>query len=379
MTDEDPHPDLTWPKGFATRPADRGALAVLLASSINPRRLLELAQAHRTASRCLVAVRASARRRRAPSDPPAVLRIDPDAVLERVEAAGARLVAAGDFEYPSGLLDLTDPPAGLFVKGTLRIDHDRTVAVVGARRCSAAGREMAESIGRGLGASGVCVVSGAARGIDSAAHRGALEGGGRTVAVLGCGIDVAYPPENRGLLDEIAASGAVVSEYGPGAPADPFRFPARNRIVATIGRAVVVVEGGGGSGSKITADLGLERGREVFAVPGSPTNPLAATPLELLRDGAHAIRSPADLLEDLKIRVVVPTSVRGTPNGPAMLITEPVERAVLDALAGLTTPDEVAARAGIGLPPALAILVSLELRGLVRSVGGRFERTSAVP
>jgi DNA processing protein len=378
MSVVDPHPDLTWPEGFAADAGDRRALAALLASSINPRRLLELAQAHPTARRCLQSVRASARRRGSRSEDSMVLRIDPDEVAEKVEAAGARLVAVGDDEYPGGLLNLTDPPAGLFVKGTLEIDLDRTVAVVGARRCSSAGREMAEAIGRGLGAAGVCVVSGAARGIDSAAHRGAMEGGGRTVAVLGCGIDLAYPPENEGLLAEIAASGAVVSEYGPGAPPDAFRFPARNRIVATLGRAVVVVEGGKGSGSKITADLGLERGREVFAVPGSPASPLAVTPLELLRDGARMIRSSADLIEDLKIGVADGVwagrvTASGTaPNGEA-------GHAILDALAGLTTPDEVAATAGMTLPQALAVLVGLELRGLVRSVGGRFERTSAAP
>jgi DNA processing protein len=378
MNDEDPHPDLTWPKGFARRPSDRRALAALLASSIHPRRLLKLAQAHPTAGRCLRAVRASKRGDRLSPDRRADLRVDPDEVLERVERAGARLVAVGDDEYPGGLLNLTDPPAGLFVKGRLDIDLDRTVAVVGARRCSAAGREMAEAIGRGLGASGVCVVSGAARGIDSAAHRGALQGGGRTVAVLGCGIDVAYPPENDGLLAEIASSGAVISEYGPGAPADAFRFPARNRIVATLGRAVVVVEGGEGSGSRITAEFGLERGREVFAVPGSPTSPLAATPLALIRDGARMIRSSTDLIEDLKIPVddALPS---GGPTGSRTAANSHTGHAILDALSGLTTPDEIAATAGMTLPQALAILVGLELRGLVRSVGGRFERTSVAP
>jgi DNA processing protein len=171
--------------------------------------------------------------------------------------------------------------------------------MVGARNCSPAGAETAKAIARSLSRAGVRVVSGAARGIDKAAHLGALGGAGGTVAVLGCGIDVAYPNDNRTLLAEIASHGAVISEYPPGVPAEPFRFPARNRIVAALSRAVVVVEGADGSGSMITADHALEVGREVFAVPGPVTSPLSAVPLSLIRQGATLIRGPHDLLEDL--------------------------------------------------------------------------------
>src|SRR5205809_6482365 len=156
--------------------------------------------------------------------------------------------------------------------------------MVGARSCSSIGKEVATAFGRGLAGAGVCVVSGGARGIDAASHRGALRAGGRTIAVLGCGIDLLYPGQNRALLREVLGSGALVSEYPPGTPAEPFRFPARNRIVAALCRAVVVVEGARGSGSMITADHALDVGREVFAVPGAVSSPLAAVPLELIRD-----------------------------------------------------------------------------------------------
>ncbi len=243
------------------------------------------------------------------------------------------------------------------------------MAVVGSRRCSPLGREIAHDIGRRLAGAGVVVVSGAAAGIDGAAHRGALAARGPTVAVLGSGIDVAYPGSNAGLIERIAASGTVVSEYPPGTPAEPRHFPSRNRLIAALAEALVVVEGAAKSGSRISVDHALDLGREVFAVPGPVTSPLAETPLELIREGATMVRGAGDLLEDLRIAA----RLAGAP--PAELSEE--QRRSYDALAGPSLPDAVARVAGLSIPDVMSALVELELRGLVRCVGGRYERTLA--
>jgi DNA processing protein len=217
------------------------------------------------------------------------------------------------------------------------------------------------------------VVSGAARGIDAAAHRGALEAGGPTVAVLGSGIDVAYPRQNRDLLEQIADRGTVLSEYPPGTPAEPFRFPARNRIVAGLARAVVVVEGAQGSGSMITAEHSLDLGRDVFAVPGQVTSQLAQAPLRLIREGAVPIRGPDDLLEDLGLEPVVVDATDGSSFGSAADGAD-ASRAVWTALTGPATVDRLAAQTGRSLSQVTGALIALEIRGMVRQVGGRYER-----
>jgi DNA processing protein len=248
------------------------------------------------------------------------------------------------------------------------------VAIVGARTCSPAGHEVASQLGRALADAGVWVVSGGARGIDSAAHRGSIEAGGSTIAVLGCGIDVAYPRQNRGLLAEIGRSGAIVTEYPPGTPPEPFRFPARNRIVAGLARAVVVVEGAPGSGSMITADHALDLGREVFAVPGPVTSELAAVPLALIREGATLIRGPEDLLEDLGIEARAGPGERGDGTPPGIGAQGGTEDVVWGALSAPTTPDALARVTHLALPEVISALVGLELKGFVRQTGGRYER-----
>jgi len=245
------------------------------------------------------------------------------------------------------------------------------VSVVGSRRCSALGREIAFELGRGLGAAGVCVVSGAAFGIDAAAHRGALAAGGRTIAVLGSGIDVCYPRASADLIEQIAVDGTVVSEYAPGTPAEPHRFPARNRIVAALSVGLVVVEGAGGSGSRISVDHALDLGRDVFAVPGPLTSPLSEVPLELIRDGATLIRGVDDLLLDLGIDA----GAIDQPAPPVELGED--ERRVWSALQSSSLPDAVARQTGMSIPDAVSTLIRLELRGLARNVGGRYERTFA--
>jgi DNA processing protein len=370
-------PPLSWPERFVDSEGDRAALIILLhLASLTPRRLLELAQQNRTAASCLDAVAHGA----AASDSDRTLAeaIRPDEVRSQSRELGARLVAVGDPEYPPELLDLFDPPAGLFVRGRPLGELTPRVAMVGARNCSPSGREVATVLARALAHAGVCVVSGGARGIDGAAHRGALRAGGHTISVMGCGIDILYPGQNRALLQEIVASGAVVSEYPPGTPAEPFRFPARNRIVAALSRAVVVVEGAAGSGSMITADHALDVGRDVLAVPGAVSSPLAAVPLALIRDGATLVRGPRDLLGDLGLAVTVPeghrggTSEGGEGGGPGSISAG--ERAVWETLTVAMAPDSVAEAAGLPLPEVMSALVGLELRGKVRQIGGRYER-----
>lgn len=348
-------------------------MAVLLSLvSLTPRRLLEAAQARASARACLRAVRAG--RLGSDRDREYAQKLDGATILAGLPEAGARLVAVRDDEYPMGLLDLFDPPAGLFVKGSPLEGLEPRVAIVGARSCSSAGREIASMLGAALASAGVCVVSGAARGIDAAAHRGALEAGGTTVAVLGCGIDVAYPPQNRRLLERIFASGAVVSEYPPGVPAEPYRFPARNRIVAALSRAVVVVEGAAGSGSMITADHALDIGRDVFAVPGAVTGPLSWVPHALIRDGATLVRGPEDLLADLGLEGRSQVPGPGHTAAPeAAGLTEP-ERMVWDSLTVASLPDTLAHGTGLRLSEVVSALVALEMRGLVRHLAGRYER-----
>jgi DNA processing protein len=272
----------------------------------------------------------------------------------------------GSAEYPTQLAQIHDPPAALYAIGASLPEVTRAVAIVGARRCTALGREQAADLGGALGRAGVTVVSGAARGIDAAAHEGALSVGGKTLAVLGCGVDVAYDPGGRDLLRRIGGRGTIVSEFAPGTPPEPRNFPARNRIVAGLCRATVAVEGATGSGSLITAEHAMEFGRDVFAVPGSVTNPMAHVPLQLIRDGAAMIRGSDDLLRDLGLELHL-EDVRGDLGD--------AERRALGALAGPTLPERVAASLGVGVPEAVALLMELELRGFVRSVGGRYEAT----
>lgn len=241
--------------------------------------------------------------------------------------------------------------------------------MVGARRCSELGREVARDIGRALGLAGTWVVSGAARGIDAASHEGALSANAPTAAVLGCGLDVVYPPGSRGLIDRIVAGrGSVASEYPPGVPPDPRNFPARNRIVAGLCGSTVVVEGADGSGSMITAEHALEFGRDVYAVPGAVVNPLAAVPLRLIREGARMIRGGEDLLDDLGLRLEQEEVAERVALSEA-------ERAVLDRLIGPTLPDRLASELDASVAEVVGVLMHLELRGFVRSLGGRYEST----
>lgn len=226
-----------------------------------------------------------------------------------------QVLGSGHPGYPAGLDDLEEPPT-IHVLGSLT--EASGVAVVGTRRCTRYGASLATAFGRAIAAAGWTTVSGLARGIDAAAHRGCLDGGGHAVAVLGSGVDVCYPAENRGLYDRIIESGgAVISEYPPGTPPDRWRFPARNRIITALSVAVVVVEAAEKGGALITARLGAEMGRPVFVVPGDVDRQASAGCNRLLKDGAHPVLGPDDLIAELSLLIGPPAQSRGEDELPA--------------------------------------------------------------
>jgi DNA processing protein len=286
---------------------------------------------------------------------------------------------AGDAGYPACLADLDgDLPRlyGAGRRGALGdLDHDATVTIVGARRASAYGLRVAESLARDLALAGLTVVSGMARGIDAAAHRGALRGGGTTIAVLANGPDIVYPALHRRLYDEILATGAVVSEYAPGTVARKQYFPARNRLMAALGKLVVIIEAAQPSGSLITADLAIDLGRSVGAVPGQVDARVAEGSNQLLREGAHVIRDARDVLDAM----VGAGASRRERQGPAL---EPALRDVLDLVeSGAATVDRIATGAGLEAGETAVALARLELLGYVTAgpLGGFARASLAAP
>ncbi len=225
-----------------------------------------------------------------------------DREIERIEAAGVQALTIASPEYPDNLRNIYDPPPLLYVKGSLKPQDQRALAVVGSRSSSDYGRKVALDICREMAAAGLTVVSGMARGIDSVAHAAALSGQGRTIAVLGCGVDIVYPLENKKLYDRIVENGAVVSEYSMGTKPNAYNFPARNRIISGLALGVLVVEAGMKSGSLITARMALEQGRDVFSVPGSIYSFKTKGVHSLLRNGAKLVEGAGDILEELTAR-----------------------------------------------------------------------------
>jgi len=283
---------------------------------------------------------------------------DAPAALERLGASGYRFLARSDEAFPPLLRAIHDPPPGLFLRGHGNVELLRrpAIALVGARACSSYGRQVARRLGRELAGAGLVVVSGLARGVDGEAHRGALEAGGVTIAVLGCGIDRDYPAAHRSLAAEIAESGLIVSEYSPGIEPAPWRFPARNRIVAGLCAATLVVEARERSGALITCDLALEEGREVFAVPGEITSALSAGSNALLRLGATPCTGATDVLESFGL---------GPPE-PVALELGPAATAVLERVrAAAATMDELVRATGLSAGELAAVVTELELAGVV--------------
>ena len=282
---------------------------------------------------------------------------------------------AGD---PASLAELPDPPPAIHGVGDepliSELECDATVTIVGSRRATAYGLRMAEELGRDLASAGITVVSGLAYGIDAAAHRGALAGGGPTVAVLGGGPDVVYPPSNRGLHRQVVSTGAAISEHPPGTETTKWSFPARNRIMAALARMTIIVEAAEPSGSLITAQRATELHRDVGAVPGQVGTRVAAGPHALIRDGAALIRDAQDVLDEM-LGVGRTQVAHAGPELelPLLEVLDRVER-------GACTPDAVALGAGIAPHDAAVALGRLELLGYVVANGsGAYERTSLTP
>ncbi|HET7876056.1 MAG TPA: DNA-processing protein DprA [Methylomirabilota bacterium] len=300
-------------------------------------------------------------------------------------AGAARRLTLRDAEYPALLRGIALAPESLWVRGALAPDDALAVAVVGSRHATPYGVEMAERLSADLARRGVTIVSGLARGIDTAAHRGALRAGGRTIAVLGSGVDVIYPPENRRLAAEIVERGAILSQFAPGTPPLGYHFPARNRVIAGLALGVLVVEAAERSGALITAGLAGELGREVMAVPGRVTSPGSRGAHRLIQDGAALVEGWEDVVAQLPawwracVRASDPQAEDAAPAGRgADSFTDSArnmnqaERRLLAQLGeeplGI---DELIDRSGLGSGRAAALLLELELRGLVRQIEGK--------
>lgn len=287
-----------------------------------------------------------------------------------------RQIALGDPAYPANLREIPAPPERLYVRGALAEDDALAIAIVGSRAATPYGLAVAERLGADLAARGVTVVSGLARGIDSAAHRGALRAGGRTIAVLGSGVDVIYPPENRPLAGEIEARGALVSQFELGTRPLAGYFPARNRVIAGLSLGVVVVEAASRSGSLITAGLAGELGREVMAVPGPLTSPQSVGAHRLIQDGAALIQGWQDVVGQLPLwwrdRVRALPLTRGAAHGEP-LPEDNTEAGLLLRIIGEEPVgiDSIIESSGMAVGRASALLVTLEVDGRIRQLDGK--------
>lgn len=312
----------------------------------------------------------------------------------RMNACGARLITMECPDYPPALAEIYDPPLALFIRGTLLETDQYAIAIVGTRRPSPYGIEQAERLAEDLARRGMTVISGMAEGIDGAAHRGALRAGGRTIAVLGCGVDEVFPQIHAQLMEDIIGHGAVVSPFPMGMKALKGHFPRRNRLISGLSMGVVVVEAPPGSGSLITARFAAEQGREVFAVPGPVNRANSRGPHALIREGAKLVESADDILQELKLPAhfypqrsaaaaqadlfsgmetnsVPSLTADPGPREPGPELT-PVEADVLASLSPEGSfVDEVALVCRIPVPEALAALTMLELKGLARQFSGQ--------
>mgnify|MGYP001349673563 CR=1 FL=1 len=298
-------------------------------------------------------------------------RLDPDAEEERARAFGATIITFEDAAYPEPLRQIHDPPLALYVRGTLLTGDRQSIAVVGTRRATHYGMETARSLSYQLAQSGFAVVSGLARGIDTAAHRGALHGGGRTLAILGGALDCLYPPENEDLAGEIAEQGALISEFPFGHHPNKNTFPMRNRLVSGLARGILVVEAGIKSGAMITAHQGLEQGRSVFAVPGRVDSLGSRGAHQLLKTGASLVESVDDILAEFEF-LLPPKGVRESCDRlPTAMLTDD-EAHLVDCMAEPETGvDSLIRQSGLPASAVNAMLVRLEMKRVLRMLPGR--------
>lgn len=288
--------------------------------------------------------------------------------IERLKAEGVDILIHGRPGYPEALMNLPDAPPVLYSKGKLTAEDKFAVAVVGSRRPTHYGLNTAETISAELAAIGITVISGLARGVDTAAHKGALKAGGRSVAVLGSGIDMPYPPENKGLMDKIALSGAAVSEFAPGTPPYGQNFPRRNRIISGLSLGVLVAEATAKSGALITVKYALEQGREVFAIPGNINSSVSLGANELIKDGAKMVLRAEDVV--LELAPLLKGFIKSKEKVKITVTDE--EKRLCDHM----TPepvhvDDITRESGMPAHMALSVLLSLELKGVVKQTEGK--------
>jgi DNA processing protein len=292
--------------------------------------------------------------------------LDLHAELDRVDQAGFTLLTWEDPKYPERLLEIDAPPPALFVWGATEYEDRWAAAIVGTRKPTGYGTDVAHEVATTLARNGVTIVSGLARGVDSVAHRAAVEAGGRTLAVLGSGVDYIYPREHRRLAEKIAENGAVLSDYPLGTRPEPGNFPPRNRIISGLALVVVIVEAGESSGALITAEFAADQGREVFAVPGSIYSHASRGTNRLIQSGARPLLSADEVLEALNLDVLARQETVSEA-----LPEDETERQLLQALAGEPLHvDELGVRCGLPVAQVSASLAMLELKGRVRQVGG---------
>ena len=286
--------------------------------------------------------------------------------MEKLAKHNVIVITWDDPAYPARLKEIYAPPPVLYVRGSIKIEDEWAVGVVGTRRATVYGREVTERIAADLARHKITVVSGMAKGIDAVAHRACLHAGGRTIAVLGCGVDVVYPPENLRLSQEIIAHGALVSDYPLGTKPDASNFPPRNRIISGLSLGVLVTEAGESSGAHITVNFALEQNREVFAVPGSILSPLSRGPNRWIQQGAKLVMTCQDILEELHL-----TQASQQLEMKELIPTNDIEAGLLKHLSAEPMHiDEVRRESGLPIAVVSSTLAMMELKGLVRQVGG---------
>ena len=298
-------------------------------------------------------------------------------LLEDAERANMKVIAMGSPAYPSMLAQIADPPPVLYMKGAIGADDLYAIGIVGTRTPTPYGLGQAENLAARLAEKGFTIVSGLAKGIDTAAHRGALRAGGRSIGVMGSGLDVPYPRENAMLMEKLAASGAVISELPPGSAPVRENFPRRNRIISALSLGVLVVEAGKGSGSLITAGCALEQGKEVFAMPGNISSAVSRGTNELIKKGARVVTGVDDIIEELApvLKGFLKLNAEGKEEderqkNAAELSAD--ERLVIGALGPAARHiDEIAREVGFDAPRIMGVLLSLELKGVVRQGAGK--------
>jgi len=300
--------------------------------------------------------------------------VDPTGEIEQAAELGIRIITPLDDEYPKALKTIHDPPLALYIRGSLRPVDDHALGMVGSRKATHYGLSTADRLAYQLAQSGFTIVSGLARGIDTAAHQGALKAQGRTLAVLGAAIDRLYPSENAELADAIAQNGAVISEYPLGRSADRQTFPYRNRIISGLSMGVVVIEAGFKSGSLHTVDAALEQGRSVFAVPGRIDHPSAKGTNHLIKNGAKLVDNLRDILEEFELLMpsgVIKEAEKRTAARPEVPLSK-VEKQLVEALwKGALDVDHLARTAGLTSAQISGVLLGLEMKRVVKILPGR--------